>query len=177
MAAGREALLPAIAVGDPEVGAVPVEQVLQDPLAAAGGGPEHRAVAVVQHPRRQKLRPATLSPVSSEASTGLARSRSTSRPAWAAKGAAPARVILTSAPALILTPKTSWYTPRSRSKPMFWLKRRCSASARRFGPNGEPGAMSAGGAALKRRAQCGQVPPISATRVTSGRIGGISMWS
>ena len=37
--------------------------------------------------------------------------------------------------------------------------------------------MSAGGAALKARAQCGQVPPISVTRVTSGRIGGISMWS
>ena len=60
---------------------------------------------------------------------------------------------------------------------MFWLKRRCSAIARRRSPNGEPGAMSAGGAALKRRVQCGQRPPISVTRVTAGRIGGISMWS
>ena len=60
---------------------------------------------------------------------------------------------------------------------MLWLKRRCSASARSLAPNGEPGGMSAGGAALKARAQCGQVPPISVTRVTSGRIGGISMWS
>jgi hypothetical protein len=37
--------------------------------------------------------------------------------------------------------------------------------------------MSSGGAALKALAQCGQTPPISLTRVTSGRIGGISMWS
>ena len=35
--------------------------------------------------------------------------------------------------------------------------------------------MSAGAAALKVLAQCGQVPPISVTRVTAGRIGGSSM--
>ena len=85
--------------------------------------------------------------------------------------------MLTSAPWLIASPKTSRNTPCSRSKPMPWLKRKCSASARRFGPNGEPGAMSSGAVAVKARAQCGQVPPISVTRVTSGRIGGISTWS
>jgi len=85
--------------------------------------------------------------------------------------------MLTSPPWLIATPKTSRNTSWSRFRPMFWLNRRCSASARRFVPNGEPGGMPAGAAALKARVQCGQVPPISVTRVTSGRIGGISTWS
>ena len=42
-------------------------------------------------------------------------------------------------------------------------------------PERRAGGMSAGAAALKVLAQCGQVPPISVTRVTAGRIGGSSM--
>ncbi len=44
-------------------------------------------------------------------------------------------------------------------------------------PNGEPGSIPSGGAALNVLAQHGQVPPCSVTRVTSGTIAGTSMWS
>ena len=42
--------LPAVAVGDPEVGPVLAEELREHPLAPAGIDAEHRAVAVVHHP-------------------------------------------------------------------------------------------------------------------------------
>ena len=59
---------------------------------------------------------------------------------------------------------------------LFWRKS-LAGIARIDGPNGEPGGIVSGGTPRTRRRQAGQRRPKIRTRVTTGRIGGSSMWS
>jgi DNA invertase Pin-like site-specific DNA recombinase len=93
---------------------------------------------------------------------------------WAASARAS---MLAMAPSLRVTPNTSSISFTSRSKPMAWVMCRCRTRAAMPGPKGEPGSMPSGAGAWKARAQQGQVPRWRWMRVTTGRIGGRSMWS
>src|ERR1700687_4867627 len=94
--------------------------------------------------------------------------RSRIRFVWRAKAPPLASSMLARAPSLISSPSKSDISRASRSNGIAWAKRKYSTKARRFGPNGEPGAKPAGGVARNRRLQHGQRPPCSVTRVTSG---------
>ena len=174
VAAGGEALLPAVAVGDPEVGPVIAQEALEHPLAPARVGQKHRAVAVVHHPE-PAVAPRHPEP-------GLVGGEHRARPQPVAQAAglggeggggrahdAGERAFAD------LQPEDVAEHPFEPGEADVLAEAQVQRSARRFAPNGEPGAMPSGGAALKRRAHCGQVPPMSATRVTSGQIGGMSM--
>jgi hypothetical protein len=104
-------------------------------------------------------------------------SRSRIRLVWWAKALPLASSMLASAPSLISSPSKSDISRAKRSNGIAWAKRKYSTKARRFGPNGEPGANPAGGLARNRCRQHGQTPPCSVIRVTSGTISGISIRS
>src|SRR6266566_2340589 len=93
--------------------------------------------------------PATRAEVSSEATTLLLRT-SAAVVSAAAVSDAPARPSrLAIAPSLMRTPNTSSSSRTSRSKPIAWVTCRCTISATRSEPKGEPGGIPAGGGALK----------------------------
>jgi hypothetical protein len=121
--------------------------------------------------------PRTRAEVSSEATTALARTSAAIASAAAARGG-PARLrMLAIAPSLMSRPNISAISFESRSKPIIWVMCRWMIRASMLGPNGEPGAMPSGAGAVNLRAQQGHWPRCRWIRVTTGLIGGISMWS
>jgi len=121
--------------------------------------------------------PRTRAEVSSEPTTGLARTVAAMASAATTSGAWARARMLAMAPSLIGRPNTSAISRDNRSKLIAWVMCKWMISAAMEEPNGEPGSSPSGGRADMALRQQGQTPRWRLMRVTIGRIDGRSTWS
>ena len=120
LAYGARAGLPAVAVGDPDLRAGTREEVL--PTDAARCGTMMWQIAVEDSSTHcHQVLPPTRAEVSSEPTTGLARTAAAIGVAAAGSGAYARARMLAIAPSLMLSPNNSASRRARRSKPIAWV--------------------------------------------------------
>src|ERR1700761_4939933 len=161
MAGSRPTHLRAEPVRHPEIRAHRAEELADHRLASAR---PDQALSPLWKTQVHHVFLPTRALVSSDCKMVPDNSRSRIKLACCAKVLPLASSMLARAPSLISSPSKSDISRASRANGIAWAKRKYSTKARRFGPNGEPGASPAGAAARNRCRQHGQRPPCSVTR-------------